>query len=308
MLLSCPGPLGQNGIVRELISWMRGVCLAWLLAGSLPALAEPVDILARITQRGYVNIGYSETAPPFSARGPQGPIGFSLDLCAVITERIRLALTRRDLRVRFVPVAFDQYNRAVQVGVVDLLCASMADTPQRRETMAFSPPVFISTIKLLTHVSRPYTTLSDLRGQVVVVLGRTPPDGIMQAYSHDNALDLQVVRALNTEEALAKLRLGQAAAWARNEILLRGALADLPDAADFRLLPTPIAPQQVAIAFGQDRALQALVEATFAQLVASGRFAEFHEKWMDRPNPLAPRGLGLPLSPELREAHIGLRP
>ena len=72
--------------------------------------------------------------------------------------------------------------------------------------MDFSAPIFISTIKLLTHHPHPYTTLSDLKGQTVVVLGRTPADGIMQAYSRDNALDLKVVRALNPAEALAKLR------------------------------------------------------------------------------------------------------
>lgn len=273
----------------------------------LPAQAQSPDVLRRIAERGQINIGYSEGAPPFSAKGPDGPAGFSLDLCAVIAERIKLELARLDLRTRLIPVASDQFNRAVQAGTVDLLCASVTDTAERRQVMSFSAPIFISTVKLLTHHPHPFTTLSDLRGQTVVVLGRTPADGIMQAYSRDNALDLRIVRALNADDALSKLRLGQAAAWARGEVLLRGAVADLPDAASFRLLPTPIAPQPIAIAFAQDPKLQQLVDASFAHLVTSGRFAELHDKWLVRPNPLARKGLSLPMSPELREAHARFR-
>lgn len=288
--------------LKVLTLFLRRVLPLVLVVLGVPAAAQSADVLRRIGERGQINIGYSEGAPPFSASTPEGPAGFSLDLCAVIAERIKLELGRRDLRIRLIPVASDQFNRSVQAGTVDLLCASVTDTPERRQIMNFSAPIHVSTIKLLTHHPHPFTTLSDLKGQTVVVLGRTPADGIMQAYSHDNALDLQVTRALNADEALARLRLGQAAAWARAEVLLRGAVVDLPDAAAFRVLPTPIATQPLAIAFAQDPRLQQLVDGTLGQMVVSGRFAELHDKWFLRPNVLARKGLGMAMNPELREA------
>src|SRR4051812_4239712 len=127
----------------------RGLALfaALLIAA---ATASGADALQRIRERGQVNVGYADDAPPFSFKDDKGrPAGYSVELCALLVERLRLELGRPDLRVKMLHVASDQMARLVGNGGIDVMCAGVSDTAERRATMAFSTPIFLSDVKLM---------------------------------------------------------------------------------------------------------------------------------------------------------------
>ena len=78
--------------------------LSWVLLSMalspVGALAAQ-DALKRIADRGQINIGFNEDAPPFSVRasGAGEPIGYSIDLCLAMAERIKQETGQLDLRV-----------------------------------------------------------------------------------------------------------------------------------------------------------------------------------------------------------------
>jgi glutamate/aspartate transport system substrate-binding protein len=149
-----------------------------LLLACACAWPQVPDVLKRIQDRGQVNVGFSEEAPPFSLRVEGGaPIGYSIDLCAAVVERIKQATGRSELRVKYLPVPTDQLLRIVGSGGVDLMCAGTSDTPERRVSMAFSQPIFISSVKLLVRADSGIRGAADLQGKSVAVLGRTTATG-----------------------------------------------------------------------------------------------------------------------------------
>src|SRR6478736_7094186 len=156
--------------------------LACSLVAAVPASAA--DALQRISERGHVNIGYADDAPPFSFKDDKGrPAGYSIELCALVVDRLRQELGKPNLRVKMHHVATDQMARLVGNGGVDLMCAGVSDTPQRRTTMSFSTPIFLSDVKLMVRTKDGFKTAADLKGKSVAVLGRTTTEAAVRAFS-----------------------------------------------------------------------------------------------------------------------------
>lgn len=291
-------------VVRQRARFVPWLSLVLLCVAMAPVGASAAqDALKRIADRGQINIGFNEDAPPFSVRaGRSGdPVGYSIDLCIAMADRIKQQTGQPDLRVRFLPVPTDQMVRIVGSAGVDLMCAGTSDTVERRASMAFSPPIFISSVKMMVRNKDGYKDAADIKGKTIAVLGRTTAEPAVLAFSKQKKLDLEVSRAVGADAALSKLRLGHVAAWARDEVLLRGILQRQPDAADFSILPNPMSSEVIAIAFPSDSGLQRVIDQTHAALARDGRLEALYQKWFVQPNPAAQKGLNLQLSPELKE-------
>jgi len=285
----------------RLVSWLSLVLLCLALSPVDASSAQ--DALKRIVNRGQINIGFNEDAPPFSVRasGAGNPVGYSIDLCVAMAERIKQEIGQPNLRVRFQSVPTDQMLRVVGSAGVDLMCAGTSDTLERRATMAFSQPIFISSVKLMVRNKDGYKDASDVKGKPIAVLGRTTAELAVQSFSKQKQLDLSISRSVSADAALSKLRLGQVAAWARDEVLLRGVHQLQSDAGDFSILPTPLSSEVIAIAFPSDPVLQRVVDQTLAGLARDGRLEALYQQWFVKPNPASQKGLNLPLSTELKQ-------
>ncbi|HSI54713.1 MAG TPA: amino acid ABC transporter substrate-binding protein [Ramlibacter sp.] len=272
------------------------------------APASAADALQRISERGQVNIGFADDSPPYSFKDDKGhAAGYSIDLCGLVVERLRQELGKPNLRVKMLHVATDQMARLVGNGGVDLMCAGVSDTPERRATMSFSTPIFLSDVKLMVRTKDGFKTAADLKGKSVAVLGRTTTEAAVRAYSARAGVPLQVSRVVNADAALSQLRLAHAAAWARDETLLLGVMGRHNDKQDFMLLPDKLATEPIAIALQRDAGLQRVVDQALALAVRSGKVEALYDQWFVKPNRANPNGLKLALSPALKAEFDRLR-
>ena len=275
------------------------------MLASTDALGQ--DVLKRIAGARQVNVGYAENAAPFSFLHQGQPAGYSVELCMEVVERIKQETGQPDLRMRLLPVDQDQLPRLVGSGGVDLMCAGVSDTPQRRRTMSFSSPIFLSAVKLLVRAGDGPRAVSELRGGTVAELGRTTAESAVQQLSTQRGLAIKTARVVSTDAALSQMRLKQADAWARDEVLLLGAVAREPDAQKFTLLHDVLSSEVIAIAMPRDDRLQRIVNEALAQAVRSGRVETLYEQWFVQPNKASPAGLKIPLSPGLKAEFDRLR-
>ncbi|WP_186510971.1 amino acid ABC transporter substrate-binding protein [Caenimonas sedimenti] len=292
---------------RTLPRFALRCALAAMLAA--PLLAAAGDVMDRIARRDEIIIGHRTESPPFAFLDAAGqPIGYSIDLCRGIAERIRAELGKPRLPIRFVPVPSDQMVRIVSAGNVDLLCAGTSDTEERRQTMAFSIPIFVTNAKFLVRLKDSIGSAKQLKGQSVAVLGRTTAESAVPAYSERTGLDLQISRALTAEAAIGQLDLGQVKAYARDEVLLLSQLAQLKNERDYGVLQDVISTEINAIALPKgDALLQKAVDQGIALMVRSGQAEALYKKWFIDPHVGAPAGLRLRMPAELKEWFDRLR-
>lgn len=277
--------------------------LAAVAAFAGPSTAAESPTLSKIKSNGTITIGYREASIPFSYLGPdQKPIGFSLDLCAAIVERIKTELKLPNLTVTYTPVNSSNRIPLIQSGTVDIECGGTANDKKRQEQVSFSVTTFVSQPRWLVKADSGVKTAGDLKGKTVVVTQGSNAIGFAQAANAKEHLGLNIVQAKDHSESFLMLNTGRAAAFMEDDILLAGlkAAASNPDALTF--LPESYAKVYYGLMFTKgDAGFKALVDDVLSKQMASGQFEKTYTKWFTRPIPPKGENLAFPLTDELME-------
>ena len=116
--------------------------LAFGMLGSIEASAAEkifdTPTLDRIAQTGKIRIGYGSTAP-FSFLNADGQvIGYSIDLCRAVVEKLKQRLKVQSIDVEFVPRTPSNRVQLLNNGAMDIECNASTNTAERRKSVAFS--------------------------------------------------------------------------------------------------------------------------------------------------------------------------
>ncbi|MDM0042909.1 amino acid ABC transporter substrate-binding protein [Variovorax dokdonensis] len=284
------------------------LCLA-ALAAAMPAQAQ--SVLDKIKSSGQINVGYRSDAAPFSYLDDRKqPMGYSIDICGAVVEQIKQQLGLSELRVKMTPIAVDRVMRFVKDGVVDILCSSTSDTPERREEVSFSKPIYIDGVAVMVRKKDGISSIDDFKGKAVVVIKTTTAAEAVEAYQKKHATGVLVESALNADAALSQLQLGWVQGYARDRVLLAMQLASLKDGDQYAILPGELSKEAVAIAFRKgDAGMEAVVNKAIAASVSSGKANAWYDKWFVMPIPLYSnkKALGIPMSSELKASFESTR-
>jgi glutamate/aspartate transport system substrate-binding protein len=257
--------------------------------------------LKKIKDSGVVRLGYRVSSSPFSYLDGRGqPVGYSLDLCTALVEDIVDELGGIELRIEFQPVTPENRFAMVASGDVDIECGSSTDNLERRKLVAFSPTIFVTGTKLLVRKGGAVRSLLDLKGRPVAVTRGTTNAAVMNVLSQRRALALTLVEAADHNEALGLLAAGKVDAFASDEVLLYGLMAETRNDL-YRVVGDFLSYEPYGLMFRiDDPAFADLVERGFRRLAASREIVWIYDKWFLKRLPSGLR-LGLPMSPQLEE-------
>jgi len=110
-------------------------------------------------------VGMDLSYPPFETIDVQGqPTGVSVELAKALAQHLN-----RPLRIENLP--FTGLIPSLQNGRIDCVISSLTDTPERRESIAFSDPYLTIGLALLVGKTSAITTLADVDqpGKTLVV-------------------------------------------------------------------------------------------------------------------------------------------
>jgi ABC-type amino acid transport substrate-binding protein len=273
------------------------------------AFAQDSGALARFSEGGVVRIGYREGAVPFSwSTGGAAPRGYSIELCLAIVEDLSKALAK-PLRVEYRPVTAETRLDLVTEGRIDLECGSTSVTEERQARVAFSPLMFVGGTRLMVKRSSALHSLRDLGGKTVVAVAGTSNARALLGQAN-RVRDLRVRMTRTYDEALTMVDTDSAEAFAGDDVLIAGLLAERQWRERYIMVGDPLTKETYGIAFARgDPALAAAVKATFVRLATSGELRRMYGKWFLQPLPTG-FTLGLPMSAHLTSAFrdLGLPP
>lgn len=266
-------------------SLRRALLPLGLFAIAIPHWAQAQATLEKIKSRGQINVGYRALAAPFSFHETaEKPLGYSIEFCKPIIERLRQAAGNTKLPVRYIETEVDARVRLLAEGSVDLLCENVTDTPERRARVDFSTPIFVDAIQVAVRNKDRISTLAQLQGKSIVGIDGSTAAPALQRYAQPRALNWQLAKAVNPDAALGQLQMGWAAGYARDGVMLAAQLAGLPDAADYSILPERLSVEPIAIAYRKgDAAMGALVNASIKESMRSGAAQGWYEQWFLKP-------------------------
>jgi ABC-type amino acid transport substrate-binding protein len=281
--------------------------LAALLAAGLafgqspddPAPVELTGTLAKVRSAGALTIAYRESSVPFSYQSPRGePIGYSIELCRKLAEAIGDALGR-ELELKWLPVTSETRIEAIVGGRADLECGSTTNNIERQKQVAFSPIIFVAGTKLLVRRGSPIRSYRDLGGRAVVVTAGTTNEKAMQEIARRFKVDFRLTIARDHAESYAQLEAGRADAFATDDVLLFGLVAQHNAQKKYQVVGEFLSYDPYGIMFRKgDAQLAELVTRAFHDLAQDGEIERQYKRWFLQRLPQG-QSLDLPMSPQL---------
>jgi glutamate/aspartate transport system substrate-binding protein len=289
-------------MVATLIARGAAILVAAMLLMGSAAAQELSGTLKRVKESGHIVLGYRESSLPFSYLDKRGaPIGYSLDLCYEIVDDVAAELGAGDIAVEMKPVTSETRIAALRAGEIDLECGSTTSNLERQKEVAFSPIFFVSGTKLLVRRGSHIASLRDLAKRTVAVTAGTTNAAAIRSLSDKQKLDITILSGRDHADSFAMLAAGRADAFATDDVLLYGLIANPRTRAGYEVVGDFLSYDPYGLMFRKDDPdFAAIVERTFARLAESRELERLYDKWFLTRLPTGER-LNLPMSPQLRE-------
>lgn len=281
----------------KLSALMAAVLLAAAATG-----AQAADTLAKIAESGKITLAYRESSVPFSYLDGNKPIGFSVELSNAVVEAVKKKLNKPHLEVALLPVTSANRIPLLQNGTVDLECGSTTNNTARGKDVAFAINHFYTGTRLLVKKSSMIKNYADLAKKPVATTTGTTNALVMRKYNTEKNLDMDIVLAKDHADAFLLVESDRAAAFAMDDILLFGQIANAKNPGDFEVVGDALQVEPYGCMLPKDDpAFKKVVDDTIIGLMKSGEFEKMYDKWFMQPIPPRGTSLGLPMSPQLRE-------
>jgi ABC-type amino acid transport substrate-binding protein len=248
-------------------SFLAAVAAAFLAWSGIAVAQTPQNTLAAIKERGKILAGVKFDTPPFGFLDEKNePIGFDLDLVRKIAEKLGVG-------VEFVKVTSPTRIPLLASGNVDLVAASMTNTPEREKTIDFSITYYTGGQSLLVPAESKITGLKDLDGkEVAVQQGTTLEKNIAAA-----APNAKVTAFKDYNSAWLALAQGRVDALTGSLNILQGFQKNNPKFKNVGDMFS-VEPFGIGVRKG-DSDLRDAINATLGELWASGEYTALYRKY-----------------------------
>lgn len=237
---------------------------------ALAAGAAGAETMDSITSRGTLIVGVKADYKPFGFRDPSGAIvGIEPDIAADLAKRL-------GVKLELVPVVSANRIEFLNQGKIDVVIATMSDTPERRKVVqAIDPPYYSDFVNILVAKKANVTSWEDLKGKpVCATTGAWYNRDVARKYG------VEIVAFDGSEKPLFALKQGNCVGYLYDQTFIQGKLLDDDWKADYaKPLPGIMeAPWMIAVASGNPKIKAALEEATTAWMKA-GTIVALEKKW-----------------------------
>lgn len=256
----------------------KQLVLITTLLSSLAFLSSPAtaDQLADIKQKGTLIVGVKTDYPPWGMRDTSGNIvGMEPDMAADVAKRL-------GVKLELVSVVSSNRMQFLQQGKIDLMIATMSDTPERRKVVGTVDPVYYASgVAILANNKAAIKTAADLKGKPVCALqGAFYNNDLQSKYTGQDLVAFKGVP--EAEQALLD---GRCVGFVYDDVVLVWKKAqDASKWANFDVVQlnewTPV-PWGIAVKIEE---LQGpwgkFMSETVSDWLKSGRLAELEKKWV----------------------------
>ncbi|WP_202033527.1 transporter substrate-binding domain-containing protein [Agrobacterium larrymoorei] len=258
--------------------------------------------LQRITETGKIRIGYGVTAP-FAFQTSDGEVvGYSIDICRRLTERLKDRLQLPAIEIDFVPRTPSNRIQLLNDGLIDIECNASTNTEERRKSASFSYSHFYSASRYVSLAKNGLSALDDLKGRSVSVTLGTVNVGEINEVNRARKLNMSLVPVEAIQAAFDMVSDGRVSAFAMDEVLLSMMIAQSGAAENYRLSSETVTPTQP---FGfmmrlNDPAFTQAVNEELRVIYGSAEMAGIYRRWFEEPMPSLNLNLHMPMSDRLR--------
>ena len=243
-----------------------GMLIMFMLLIALSVGAKELD---DIKAEGELSFALTGQYPPFNFVDENNQVtGFDVQIGQEIAKRIG---------VKGVPIttAWDGIIAGLLAEKYDLICGSMAITPKRLETIAFSSPYYRSGAQIFTGNSSKISSVADLEGKIIgVTLGTT-----YEKWVRENIVGADIRTYKGVPDMVLEAANGRISAFVTDKIV--GALAIKEKNAPLKLVGDLLYEEKMGIALNQGNPqLKAAIDNALIAMKDDGTYHNISMKWL----------------------------
>lgn len=276
--------------------------LGWMASSN--AVAQDMDTLRKIKATNTIVVGHRDASVPFSFLGDKGqPIGYSIDICMKIIDAIKVSQKLPKLDVKFALVSTATRIPKTANGTIDLECGSSTNDVERHQQVSFLLTTFVTTSRVAWKKNSNFKSMNDLKGKTVAAAAGTNNLKEITAVNQQRQLGMTVMPTKNHQDAFAMLEKGDAAAFATDDILMYGTIAESASPAAYVVGSEVLSTKPKAIMVRKDDpAFKKAADDAIRALYKSGEIQKIYAKWFLSPIPPKSVILNVPMSESLKKA------
>lgn len=290
---------------------IRGLLALSVLGASLLACVTaanaqaPSSTLERIAETGAIRIGYSPDSAPFSYLDADDTvIGYSIELCGRVAHLLQQQLGLAELAIVYVRRTPSDRVALLKNGDIDIECVASTNNAERRKSVAFSYPHFLTAVQFVALRDGGPRVVSDLKGRTVASTSGTTVITQINAASREQNLNIAVVPTPDHETGFDLMATGRVSAFVMDGILLSTMTANAEDPSFFVLSDDAFGPPEP---YGlmlrlDDEPFVSAVNAALSEIFITGEIGSIYDRWFTRPIPPHGINLNLPISAALEAA------
>lgn len=266
------------------------------------AQSAATDTLSKIRKSGVVVVGHRTSSVPFSylPGASSAPMGYSISICERVVDALRVGLRLPGIRIQYQPVSPENRVSLVSNRRIDMECGSTTDTEAMRKDVDFSATIFVAATRVVVPRGTHIKSMRDLNGRKVAVTHGTANEQVLEQFSRNHKLAIELVRGNDHDRSFSTLRLGTADAVAMDDVILIGMINDAGDQGRYEFLDETLSSEPYGIMIHKDDpAFKKVVDRTINEMIDQGVMAKLYLQWFRSPIPPKRVNLGLPFTEEM---------
>ncbi len=260
-------------------------------------------VLDRIRATGKINIAHAEDFMPFSYLDPENkPIGYAMDICAKLADAVKSKLKLKELSASFVLSSVKTRVPLIEQGKADLECGVTPNSAERRKTVAFTVPHYVTGVRYAVLSANPASEVGGLQGKRMVTVSGTTAAKEVRRINGERLLKLTVTDINDDVSAFRMLERGETDAIALDEAVLIGLIASRPQPKLFKVIGKALTVEPLSIMLPKgDAEFKRTVDDEMKRLVNSREIYAMYDRWFTKPVEPNNVSMNMPMGMLLRD-------
>ena len=276
------------------------LAFAALACGSV--LAQAPDTLAKIKERGAVNLGVRDSSGLAFTIGGGKYVGFHTEMAERIIDDLSKDVGK-PLKINYQVITSQNRIPLIQNGTIDFECGSTTNNLGRQKDVDFAYTTYVEEVRMAVNTKSGIKSIKDLNGKTVATTTGTTSVQTLRKNERAQGIDFKTVQGKDHADSFLLLEAGRADAFVMDGSILAANIARAKNPKDFEIVGEVLSVEPIACMLPKgDEKLKKAINASIVRQIKDGSLAKLYDKWFMQPIPPNNVTLNMPLSASTKAA------
>ena len=276
------------------------LAFAALACGSV--LAQAPDTLAKIKERGAVNLGVRDSSGLAFTIGGGKYVGFHTEMAERIIDDLSKDVGK-PLKINYQVITSQNRIPLIQNGTIDFECGSTTNNLGRQKDVDFAYTTYVEEVRMAVNTKSGIKSIKDLNGKTVATTTGTTSVQTLRKNERAQGIDFKEVLGKDHADSFLLLEAGRADAFVMDGSILAANIARAKNPKDFEIVGEVLSVEPIACMLPKgDEKLRKAINASIVRQIKDGSLAKLYDRWFMQPIPPNNVTLNMPLSASTKAA------